>query len=106
MRAAVIHAPGDVRFVVGPFATSDNTAPTASAPTPCWSASAPRSPCGRPCTAPGPTRPGGNVGFVGVPHEAPLDGEELFDLALPLEQVAENYKAMDERRAVTPLLKP
>jgi hypothetical protein len=55
---------------------------------------------------PGPARPGGNVGFDGVPHEVPLDGEELFDLALPLEQVAEGYKAMDERRAVTPLLKP
>jgi threonine dehydrogenase-like Zn-dependent dehydrogenase len=24
------------------------------------------------------TRPGGNVGFVGVPHEVAIDGEELF----------------------------
>ncbi|MFC9125737.1 zinc-dependent alcohol dehydrogenase family protein [Streptomyces sp. NPDC057099] len=86
-------------------------------------------------------RPGGNVGFVGVPHEVRVDGEELFfshvglrggpapvrrylpdlidrvlsgridpgkvfDLTLPLEQVAEGYRAMDERRAVKALLKP
>ncbi|MEU1785416.1 zinc-dependent alcohol dehydrogenase family protein [Streptomyces sparsogenes] len=86
-------------------------------------------------------RPGGNVGFVGVPHEVAVDGQELFfshvglrggpapvrrylpdliervlsgridpgkvfDLTLPLEQVAEGYKAMDERRAVKALLKP
>ncbi|NEA29966.1 zinc-dependent alcohol dehydrogenase family protein [Actinomadura bangladeshensis] len=86
-------------------------------------------------------RPGGNVGFVGVPHGVTVDGQELFfshvglrggpapvrrylpdlidrvltgaidpgkvfDLALPLEQVAEGYKAMDERRAIKTLLKP
>ncbi len=86
-------------------------------------------------------RPGGNVGFVGVPHEVAVDGQELFfshvglrggpapvrrylpdlidrvltgaidpgkvfDLTLPLEQVAEGYKAMDERRAVKTLLTP
>ncbi|MFJ5879945.1 zinc-dependent alcohol dehydrogenase family protein [Kitasatospora cineracea] len=86
-------------------------------------------------------RPGGSVGFVGVPHEVSVDGEELFyshvglrggpapvrrylpdlidrvltgridpgkvfDLALPLEQVAEGYRAMDERRAIKALLKP
>ncbi|WP_030987576.1 zinc-dependent alcohol dehydrogenase family protein [Streptomyces sp. NRRL WC-3744] len=86
-------------------------------------------------------RPGGNVGFVGVPHEVAIDGQELFfshvglrggpapvrrylpdlidrvlsgridpgkvfDLTLPLEQVAEGYKAMDERRAIKALLKP
>ena len=86
-------------------------------------------------------RPGGNVGFVGVPHEVAVDGQELFfsqvglrggpapvrrylpdlidrvlsghidpgkvfDLTLPLEQVAEGYKAMDERRAIKALLKP
>jgi threonine dehydrogenase-like Zn-dependent dehydrogenase len=39
------------------------------------------------------TRPGGNVGKV-------------FDLTLPLGQVAEGYKAMDERRAIKTLLKP
>lgn len=86
-------------------------------------------------------RPGGNVGFVGVPHDVAVDGQELFfshvglrggpapvrrylpdlidrvltrridpgrvfDLTLPLEQVAEGYKAMDERRAIKTLLKP
>ncbi|WP_406090753.1 zinc-dependent alcohol dehydrogenase family protein [Streptomyces sp. NBC_01013] len=87
------------------------------------------------------TRPGGNVGFVGVPHEVAVDGQELFfshvglrggpapvrrylpdlidrvlsgrinpgkvfDLTLPLDQVAEGYRAMDERRAIKALLKP
>ncbi|MEU6655662.1 zinc-dependent alcohol dehydrogenase family protein [Streptomyces sp. NPDC046900] len=87
------------------------------------------------------TRPGGNVGFVGVPHGIALDGTQLFyshvglrggpapvrqylpdlidrvmsgrinpgkvfDLELPLSQVAEGYKAMDERRAIKALLKP
>ncbi|GAB2592470.1 zinc-dependent alcohol dehydrogenase family protein [Streptomyces capparidis] len=86
-------------------------------------------------------RPGGNVGFVGVPHEVAVDGQELFfshvglrggpapvrrylpdliervlsgridpgkvfDLVLPLDQVAEGYRAMDERRAVKSLLEP
>ncbi|GGJ41710.1 hypothetical protein GCM10010121_060960 [Streptomyces brasiliensis] len=86
-------------------------------------------------------RPGGNVGFVGVPHEVRIDGRELFlshvglrggpapvrrylpdlvgrvlsgrinpgrvfDLTLPLEQVAQGYKAMDERLAIKTLLKP
>ncbi|MFD4955616.1 zinc-dependent alcohol dehydrogenase family protein [Streptomyces sp. NPDC058451] len=87
------------------------------------------------------TRPGGNVGFVGVPHGVSLDGAQLFysqvgvrggpapvraylpdlidrvltgridpgkvfDLKLPLSEVAEGYKAMDERRAIKTLLMP
>jgi len=87
------------------------------------------------------TRPGGAVGYVGVPHGVELDGEKLFfshvhlhggpapvrrflpklidliwdekmnpgkvfDLTLPLEQVAEGYRAMDERRAIKTLLHP
>ncbi|MER8073275.1 zinc-dependent alcohol dehydrogenase family protein [Streptomyces sp. NPDC094034] len=87
------------------------------------------------------TRPGGNIGFVGVPHGVSVDGEELFfshvalrggpapvraylphliqlvltgrinpgkvfDLELPLDQAAEGYKAMDERRAIKTLLRP
>jgi threonine dehydrogenase-like Zn-dependent dehydrogenase len=87
------------------------------------------------------TRPGGNVGFVGVPHGVEISGEELFyshaglrggpapvraflpglidrvlsgriepgkvfDLMLPLDQVAEGYRAMDERRAIKALLRP
>jgi threonine dehydrogenase-like Zn-dependent dehydrogenase len=86
-------------------------------------------------------RPGGNVGFVGVPHEVSVEGQELFfsqvglrggpapvrrylpdlidrvltgridpgkafDLTLPLDQVADGYKAMDERRAIKALLTP
>jgi threonine dehydrogenase-like Zn-dependent dehydrogenase len=87
------------------------------------------------------TRPGGSVGYVGVPHGVELDGEQLFythihlhggpapvrrflpelidlvwkrkinpgkvfDLVLPLDQVAEGYRAMDERRAIKTLLGP
>jgi len=87
------------------------------------------------------TRPGGHVGFVGVPHGVALPGQELFfaevhllggpapvrrflpelidliwnrkihpgtvfDLTLPLDQVAEGYRAMDERRAIKTLLRP
>jgi len=87
------------------------------------------------------TRPGGHVGYVGVPHGVELDGERLFfshvhlhggpapvrrylpemiklvfnrkinpgrvfDLRLPLDQVAEGYRAMDERRAIKTLLPP
>ena len=87
------------------------------------------------------TRPGGAIGYVGVPDGVELDGVELFfshvhlhggpapvrqylpklidlvlnrkinrgkvfDLTLPLEQVAEGYRAMDERRAIKALLRP
>ena len=87
------------------------------------------------------TRPGGSVGYVGVPHGVALNGEGLFfthvhlhggpapvrrflpelinlvwngkinpgkvfDLILPLDQVAEGYRAMDERRAIKTLLRP
>ena len=89
----------------------------------------------------GSTRPGGSVGYVGVPHGVELDGQNLFfsqvrlhggpapvrrflpelmdlvwkgkihpgkvfDLCLPLDQVAEGYRAMDERRAIKALLRP
>ncbi len=85
------------------------------------------------------TRPGGHVGYVGVPHDVELSGEELFfshvhlhggpapvrrflpqlvdliwnreidpgkvfDLTLPLDEVADGYRAMDERRAIKTLL--
>ena len=87
------------------------------------------------------TRPGGYVGYVGVPHGVSLDGEQLFfshvhlhggpapvrrylphlidlvmkgaidpgrvfDLTLPLQRVAEGYRAMDERRAIKALVRP
>ena len=86
-------------------------------------------------------RPGGSIGYVGVPHGVELDGTQLFfklvhlhggpapvrrflpelinlvlrgeinpgkvfDLSLPLDQVAEAYRAMDERRAIKALLRP
>jgi hypothetical protein len=85
-------------------------------------------------------RPGGTIGYVGVPHGVSLDGQQLFfkqqrmmggpapvrrflpdlmnrvlagkiqpgkvfDLVLPIAQVAEGYKAMDERRAIKTLLR-
>jgi threonine dehydrogenase-like Zn-dependent dehydrogenase len=87
------------------------------------------------------TRPGGSIGYVGVPHDAHLDLQQVFfilvrlhggpapvrhylpnliklvlegkinpgkvfDLTLPLDQVAEGYRAMDERRAIKALLRP
>ena len=85
------------------------------------------------------TRPGGYVGYVGVPVGAEIDAMDLFatgvqlaggvapvrrflpdlirlilndqinpgkvfDLTLPLEQAADGYQAMDERRAIKVLL--
>lgn len=87
------------------------------------------------------TRPGGSIGYVGVPHGMKLDmfpvffavirlhggpapvrrylpeliqlvwdrkinPGKVFDLQLPLDQVAEGYRAMDERRAIKTLLRP
>jgi threonine dehydrogenase-like Zn-dependent dehydrogenase len=87
------------------------------------------------------TRPGGSVGYVGVPHGVALDGQALFythvhlhggpapvrrylpelvdlvwnrkidpgkvfDLTLPLAEVADAYRAMDTRRAIKTLLRP
>jgi threonine dehydrogenase-like Zn-dependent dehydrogenase len=87
------------------------------------------------------TRPGGHLGYVGIPHGVALEGEGLFfahvhlhggpapvrrylprlidlvwdrkinpgivfDLTLPLDQVAEGYRAMDTRRAIKSLLHP
>jgi threonine dehydrogenase-like Zn-dependent dehydrogenase len=87
------------------------------------------------------TRPGGSIGYVGVPHglrlnmwpvffalvrlhggpapvrrylpnliklvwERKINPGKVFDLVLPLEQVAEGYRAMDERRAIKTLLRP
>ncbi len=86
-------------------------------------------------------RPGGMVGWVGVPHVSDLPQEymfwrnvglrggpapvraylpelldrvwdgridpgRVFDLTLPLSEVAEGYAAMDERRAIKALLRP
>ena len=35
-----------------------------------------------------------------------IDPGKVFDLTLPLDQVAEGYRAMNERRAVKALLNP
>ncbi len=35
-----------------------------------------------------------------------IDPGKVFDLTLPLDEAAEGYKAMDERRAIKTLLKP
>lgn len=88
----------------------------------------------------GVCRPGGTIGYVGMPHGVRFDGEKLFyaqrrmlggpapvrrflpdlmdrvlkgaiqpgkvfDLTLPLAEVAEGYNAMDERRAIKTLLR-
>ncbi|MCA8880554.1 MAG: zinc-dependent alcohol dehydrogenase family protein [Rhodobacteraceae bacterium] len=88
----------------------------------------------------GVCRPGGSIGYVGVPHGVNFDGQQLFfrqqrmlggpapvrrflpdlidrvlqgkiqpgkvfDLTLPIAEVAEGYKAMDERRAIKTMLK-
>ena len=38
--------------------------------------------------------------------ERKINPGKVFDLVLPLEQVADGYRAMDERRAVKTLLRP
>ncbi len=35
-----------------------------------------------------------------------IDPGKVFDLTLPLERVADGYRAMDERRAIKALLRP
>ena len=35
-----------------------------------------------------------------------IDPGRVFDLTLPLDQAAEGYRAMDERRAIKTLLRP
>ncbi len=94
-------------------------------------------------TAAAIARPGGTIGYVGVPNgmtdglparalfvnniglrggmapvraylpellaavlDGSIDPSPVFDLELPLEQAAEGYAAMDERRAIKVLLRP
>ena len=38
--------------------------------------------------------------------ERKIDPGKVFDLVLPLDQVAQGYRAMDERRAIKALLRP
>ena len=35
-----------------------------------------------------------------------IDPGQVFDLTLPLDQAAEGYRAMDERRSIKTLLRP
>ena len=35
-----------------------------------------------------------------------IDPGKVFDLTLPLDQAAEGYRAMDQRRAIKTLLRP
>jgi len=47
----------------------------------------------------------GPVVLFGSGETSP-SGRKVFDLVLPLDQVAEGYRAMDERRAIKTLLRP
>lgn len=49
------------------------------------------------------TRPGGTIGYVGVPHGV---AEEGLDETVDLDGVPEGYAAMDERRALKVMVKP
>ena len=44
--------------------------------------------------------------LIGLVLEGAINPGKVFDLVLPLDQVAEGYKAMDERRAIKALLRP
>jgi threonine dehydrogenase-like Zn-dependent dehydrogenase len=44
--------------------------------------------------------------LIDLIFERKIDPGKVFDLTLPLEQVAEGYRAMDERRAIKALLRP
>ena len=45
-------------------------------------------------------------GLVELIGDRTIDPGKVFDLELPLEQAAEGYRAMDERRAIKALLRP
>jgi threonine dehydrogenase-like Zn-dependent dehydrogenase len=44
--------------------------------------------------------------LTGLIWNRAIDPGRVFDLELPLDQAAEGYKAMDERRAIKVLLRP
>ena len=44
--------------------------------------------------------------LIDLVEDGRIDPGKVFDLTLPLEQVAEGYRAMDERRAIKALLQP
>jgi len=67
---------------------------------------APRRRAGRRARRPG--NPGGDrlPELVELIWNRRIDPGKVFDLALPLEQAAAAYEAMDERRAIKVLLRP
>jgi threonine dehydrogenase-like Zn-dependent dehydrogenase len=44
--------------------------------------------------------------LIGLIWNRSIDASKVFDLELPLDQAAEGYRAMDERRAIKTLLRP
>ncbi len=44
--------------------------------------------------------------LIGLIWNRQIDSGKVFDLSLPLEEAAEGYRAMDERRAIKTLLRP
>ena len=44
--------------------------------------------------------------LIGLVLNGTIDPGKVFDLTLPLDRVAEGYRAMDERRAIKTLLRP
>ena len=44
--------------------------------------------------------------LIGLVLDQKIDPSPVFDLVLSLSEVAEGYKAMDERRAIKALLQP
>src|SRR5919206_479516 len=45
-------------------------------------------------------------GLIDLVWDGKINPGKVFDLTLPLDQVAEGYRAMDERRAIKALLRP
>jgi threonine dehydrogenase-like Zn-dependent dehydrogenase len=45
-------------------------------------------------------------GLIGLVWNGKINPGKVFDLTLPLDQVTEGYRAMDERRAIKALLLP
>jgi threonine dehydrogenase-like Zn-dependent dehydrogenase len=44
--------------------------------------------------------------LIDLVMQGQMDPGRVFDLTLPLDQVGEGYRAMDERRAIKTLLRP
>jgi threonine dehydrogenase-like Zn-dependent dehydrogenase len=44
--------------------------------------------------------------LIELVYDGKVNPGKVFDLTLPLDQVAEGYRAMDERRAIKTLLRP